>query len=817
VSDLLPAIFASMFINVAAPSGGTSGMAFLVNEASRRGSSRARSASGVLLVHVIDFATFALVLIVGLTILFLYHDLKVYEITAALLLLLIICGLTGVLVMGIYQPQRIGGWFTWIERQAARIAGRLRFRSPLQAGWAEKTSSEFSEASLAISTHPGRLSQALLLGLSAHAVDLLSLYALFLAFHEHVGPGILVAGFAMGILFWVVSITPQGIGVVEGMMTLTFVSLGVPVERATVISLSFRFLTFWVPFFLGFLILPRLSAIQSRSRPATGETSVHFMALLTAGMGLINLVSAVRPSLHGRIELLARISPLEVRNGGHLTAALAGFALLLLSAGLWRRKRTAWLLTLIVLGASVLSHLIKGLDYEEAGIAVFLGIWLYMLRPNFHARSDTPSIKQGFIILLASLSFTLLYGAAGFYLLDRHFNLTFGVWSALRQTFIMFTQFYDPGVKPLTGFGRYFGGSIYTVGGITLAYALWMLIRPVLLRQPASLEERERARRIIEQYGRTALARLTFLPDKQYLFTKGGSVVSYVVKGRVAITLGDPIGPFEDAADAIREYVDYCKRNDWMASFYQVLPDYLKDYVDAGFNAVCIGQEAIVNLADFTMEGKTNKGLRSGYNKIARLGYKAEVVPAPVPEQTLSEMGRISDEWLTSVKGTEKRFSLGWFDLGYLRSTPIMTVLDPQGSMIAFANLLPEYAKAEMTIDLMRHRDHMENGVMDFLFASLLIWARDNDLATFSLGLSSLAGIGESLDDPALERALHYFYEHVTVFYNFKGLHEYKNKFHPEWQPRYLIYPGAAALPSVVLGLIQADSGDDWLGGYIRK
>ncbi|MGE5072682.1 MAG: hypothetical protein ACM3MF_04570, partial [Anaerolineae bacterium] len=96
---------------------------------------------------------------------------------------------------------------------------------------------------------------------------------------------------------------------------------------------------------------------------------VRAVAVLTALMGVVNVLAAVRPSMQSRLRLLEAYSPLQVTHGGHLTSALAGFALLLLASGLWRRKRVAWLLTLLVLLGSIVTHLLKGLDYEEASLA----------------------------------------------------------------------------------------------------------------------------------------------------------------------------------------------------------------------------------------------------------------------------------------------------------------------------------------------------------------------------------------------------------------------------------------------------------------
>jgi len=305
------------------------------------------------------------------------------------------------------------------------------------------------------------------------------------------------------------------------------------------------------------------------------ENLVHAVALLTAAMGVVNVISAILPSMRDRLRLLRLLgeySPFSVRAGGHLVSALAGFALLLLSVSLWRRKRLGWLLTLLILIVSIPVHLLKGLDYEEASFAALLAGLLIYLRPNFHARSDPPSVRQGLLTLLAALAFTLIYGVTGFYFLDRHFKVSFGFWAALREVIVMLTQFYDPGLQPVTGFGRYFVDSIYVISATTVGYALFMLLRPVLNRHLQTEEERTRAWDIVRAHGRTSLARYALLSDKLFFFTPGGSLISYVVENRVALALGDPIGPEEDVEDAIASFKDLCSKNDWLPAFYQVCP-----------------------------------------------------------------------------------------------------------------------------------------------------------------------------------------------------------------------------------------------------
>jgi phosphatidylglycerol lysyltransferase len=241
----------------------------------------------------------------------------------------------------------------------------------------------------------------------------------------------------------------------------------------------------------------------------------------------------------------------------------------------------------------------------------------------------------------------------------------------------------------------------------------------------------------------------------------------------------------------------------------------LEIYKSNGFDSLMLGQEAIVDLATFTLDGSENKNLRNGYNKSVRLGYHADVVQPPFSPRMLRELNSISDEWLSKRGASEMRFSLGWFDEAYLNTCPILFVRDREGFIEAFANIVTGFQASEVTIDLMRHREHVEGGMMDFLFVSLLRWAKAQNYANLNLGLSALSGVGQQSGDPAIERALNYIYRNIDQFYNFQGLHTFKEKFHPSWSPRYLIYPNAASLPAVSTAFLRANLGGSVIGSLM--
>jgi len=539
------------------------------------------------------------------------------------------------------------------------------------------------------------------------------------------------------------------------------------------------------------------------------RVGVWTAAGLTAVVGVVNLLSAATPGLPERLDWLRQVFPFEIRAGGHLFAAMSGFVLLTLATNLLRRKRIAWLLTIGLLIVSILSHLLKGLDFEESLLAGVLLMQLLLMRDIFTAQSDRPSMAQGVRVLIGALLFTLAYGVAGFFLLDRQYTVNFNLAEALSQTLAVFFTADNAGLQPTTRFGRFFVGSIYTVGAATLAYALLMLLRPVLLLTSATAQERRKAQEIVEQYGHSSLARFTLLDDKDYYFSPSGrSVIAYVPKGRGAIALGDPIGPPEDRREVIIGFQRFCEHNDWYPAFYQTLPNELELYQSLGFRVLNIGEEGIVDLKTFTLQGKAGKNLRTPLNRFTKLGHQVKFYQPPITDDLLNQLKTVSDEWLKMMEGSEKHFSLGWFDEAYLRSSEIAVVQTPENQISAFANVVTEYQLNEITIDLMRRRTEVEPGTMDFLFITMFQHFKERGYEGFNLGLSALSGVGETQESPRLEKVLYYLYEHLNRFYNFKGLHGFKEKFSPRWEARYLVYPSWAALPDVVVALVRADSGD---------
>jgi len=275
VRDLFPLLFGSIFVNVIAPTGGASGAALFVDHAARNGQSTARTTAGIFLQLITSMLSFTVILAAGLAYLGAQNRLELYYVIAAVFLMIAIGLIGGGLFLAMHRPALLKSILHRVQSVLNRLVRRVKQVTLLSDEWIDKQVGEFIEAGTAITTNPSGLAWTLGFLLFAHVLNVAGLYALFLAFSQAISLGSLVAGYAVGVLFLIVSVTPQGIGVVEGIMPLVFGSLGVPSSVATLTVLAFRGLSFWLPLVLGFLLLRKLDVFHTKKTPSPeSETSL---------------------------------------------------------------------------------------------------------------------------------------------------------------------------------------------------------------------------------------------------------------------------------------------------------------------------------------------------------------------------------------------------------------------------------------------------------------------------------------------------------------------------------------------------------------
>jgi phosphatidylglycerol lysyltransferase len=276
--------------------------------------------------------------------------------------------------------------------------------------------------------------------------------------------------------------------------------------------------------------------------------------------------------------------------------------------------------------------------------------------------------------------------------------------------------------------------------------------------------------------------------------------------------MGDPVGAEDEKAELIWKFRELCDLHAGWTVFYQVRRQSLHLYLDLGLTLLKIGEEARVRLSDFSLEGGSRKWMRKMMRKVEAEACGFEIVDDARP--IVGELRAISDTWLAEKKTREKGFSLGYFDEAYVSRFPI-AVVRREGHIVAFANIWTSANNEELSVDLMRHALDAPAGVMDYMFAQLMVWGQQQGYRWFNLGMAPLSGLENRALGTLWNRVGALTYRFGEDYYNFQGLRQYKEKFDPMWEPTYLASPGGLALPRILTNLAALISGG--LRGVVTK
>jgi len=470
-----------------------------------------------------------------------------------------------------------------------------------------------------------------------------------------------------------------------------------------------------------------------------------------------------------------------------------GFMLLYLSIHLLQRRRAAWWVATFSIALSFVLHIFHWhLWYTAISPAITLGL-LIAFRERFTVRTGSRSLLQGFGLLGFSLLFALMYGTFGFWLLDKHdYGINFSILDSFIRTLREFSLIGNTDLVAQTTYVRWFLRSLQILGVVTGGFAFYSLFRPVVYRIETLPLERERAQALLTKYGHSTYDYFKVWADKTYFFSKSGNTfIAYRVIASVALALGDPIGPDDELENTLTAFSQFCIDNGWSACF--LVPESIPTFQRLGFSVLKIGEEATIDLEQFSAHTSKKKYFRYIRRKFEGEGYRAIRYLPPHSPTLINEISEVSKEWLKLPKHREFGFFQGHFDPHYLANCPLFVVRDEENRVMAFVNEVPSYLKGEANFDMMRHRPNLHWGIMDFLFMELMLTMQKEGFKSLNFGLAPLAGVGESPEATLLEKALHQLYEHFDWFVSAKGMRQFKVKFEPTWQDRYMVYQGGAA------------------------
>lgn len=614
-----------------------------------------------------------------------------------------------------------------------------------------------------------------------------------------------LAVFLLGQFAGLISHVPGGLGVFETTI-LYFLSPYLPAPSILGSLVAYRAIYYFGPLIIAvsFLGLSEFWRKRAQAQKAAEFFNQHISGFLPQVFalsifiaGMILLYSGSTPTVAGRLAWLRAAVPLPIIEISHFIGSLTGVALVVLAWGLYRRLDAAYYLTLGFLAAGTVLSLLKGLDYEEATILTVMFLALFPCHRHFHRKTTLlqERFTGGWTLAIAGVILSALW--LGFFSF-KHVEYSHDLWWRFE-----FSGDASRSLRALVG----------SVGALFL-FGLVRLFAPARPKMDKSTKAMDRILPLVLRSSSTS-ANLALLGDKTFLLNDSGKAfLMYGVSGRSWVVMGDPIGDeseFPGLLFKFREMTDIYRG--WPV-FYEVSRERLYLYLDMGLMAFKLGEEAFVPLQTFSLEGSSRKGLRHTYNKASKEGMAFRIASTEEVPALLSQLKQISDSWLAEKNTREKGFSLGAFDEIYLAHFPV-ALLEREGKILAFANLWTTGTKAELSIDLMRHLPEAPRSVMEYLFICLMLWGKEQGYQRFSLGMAPFSGLEAHVLAPLWAKLGAFLFRHGEHFYNFRGLREYKDKFDPVWEPKYLAGPRGLALPAILANTASLISGG--LRGVISK
>ena len=327
------------------------------------------------------------------------------------------------------------------------------------------------------------------------------------------------------------------------------------------------------------------------SRRTIQNIVVWSATVMTLGSGIVNLWSVAGPRLPERMRILHKLFPIEFLHISSFLTMIFGFGLIVSSLNIARKKRRAFKVVLALASLSIVFHLTKGLDYEEATFSAVLVSLLLLSKNSFRVASRAiPTVRNLTLHIGIGAVVAAAYSLAGYWQTESRWEHWFA-----RSTHLMAATF--------------------------MIYLFVLLYRPVKYRFRPRPNDRARAAEVLAEYGRTAQDFFKIWRDKSFFFSDSGcSFVAFSVGNNFAIVLGDPAGPAEEFPGLIQKFSEYCRLNDWRLAFHQATPEILDTYRRQGFRRFKVGDDAIVDLKAFNLEGKARKDVRTKFNQLEKTG-----------------------------------------------------------------------------------------------------------------------------------------------------------------------------------------------------
>ncbi len=550
------------------------------------------------------------------------------------------------------------------------------------------------------------------------------------------------------------------------------------------------------------------SALGQRSGDLSASAAItrrpkhlHYLAwaaVLVAIFSLLPTATSIRFSL-GHFSFVHG----DTRSAGLIISVAIGLGILGVARGLSRGKRRAWGIGVVLFGLAALVHLFRGPDPLAVLLSAAMMFALIWYRDDFRAHSDPGSLQQAVVFVPAYLLFVFLFTTISLFAERKHITPDLTFWGNVETTVKGLAGFAGPYTYERNTFHDFFETGLLVLGIIGLLTLLYLVLRTFVQADPPTPERRERAEEIVRRWGDDTLDYFALRRDKNYFFAADGeSLIAYLYVRGTAMVAADPIGPPGNEARTLDEFLAFCAERGWRVAFFAVREADADLYRERGMHPVYLGDEAILRLDTFTLDGAERKAVRAAVKHVEK-GHTFELIAEnEASPELVAELNEISEEWRKGAPERGFTMELGEDVEGTNPDFVLAIARDRHTEKVeGFLRFVPVFGdEPGYSLDLMRRRLDSTNGMTEFLIARAAQTLGARGFKRLSLNFAAWGRLLDSAEDAGLSgRLQRLMAKGLNPFFQIQSLRDFNAKFGPEWTPRSCVIDDASDLPRVAM------------------
>ena len=529
-------------------------------------------------------------------------------------------------------------------------------------------------------------------------------------------------------------------------------------------------------------------------------------------IGLADIVQVVLPRVyvHTHLHKINPYVPGTLTNLTRTVDVLTGLLLLMLSHGLRRRKRRAWQAVVLLLAFSVVVHLAHFPRMITAVVAAGVLVALLYFRDEFYAVGD-PRTRWRALVVFAGLVVADVAIGLTYILLARGLARDYSFMQRIEHVIYGLIGVTGPVQFVPEGRSDLFNVLTSALGLFTLLVSAYVFLRSARPHGRMGAQDASRIRDLLGKQGeRDSLGYFALRSDKSVIWSPTGkSCIGYRVVSGVMLAGGDPIGDPEAWPGAIHAFMDEAARHAWVPAVMGCGELAAEVWCrEGGLNALELGDEAVVEVASFSLQGRAMRNVRQMVSRVERSGYTAEVRRAgDIPRAEIAALIRQADSWRGSQ--IERGFSMALGRVGAPGDERCVIVTATENGVLrAILHFVPWGADG-LSLDLMRRDRTAQPGVNDFLIVETIKAAEELGVKRMSLNFAVFRAAlerGERIGAGPVLRAWRGILLFMSRWFQIESLYKFNAKFCPVWMPRFFVFPSTKDAPRVCIAALEAEA-----------